>query len=55
MMNVAPAAIPTLRAPTPVSSVMETLTVVAEPGMVPASPESRLPSPSTVIAPCTAR
>ena len=46
---------PTLRAPTPVSSVTDAPTVVAVFGVVPTRPESTLPSVSTVIAPCTAR
>ena len=54
-MKTAPVAMPTLRAPTPVSSVTDAPTVVAAFGVVPARPESRLPSPSTVTAPCTAR
>ena len=46
---------PTARAATPVSSVTDAPTVVAALGTVPARPESRLASPSTVTAPCTAR
>ena len=37
------------------SSVTDAPTVVPVLGVVPARPESRLPTPSTVIAPCTAR
>ena len=51
----APATTPTARAATPVSWVRGTLVVVALPGTVPASPASTLPTPSTAMAPWTAR
>ena len=51
----APAAIPTRRAPTPVSSTAGILTALVWVGMVPAMPASRLATPSAATAPCTAR
>ena len=50
-----PAAIPTRRAATPVSSVMGTLTPMVWVGTIAATPESSLPMPSAATAPSTAR
>ena len=51
----APAAMPTLRAATPVSSIVGTLTVVVCVGMIPPTPHSILLIPSAATAPSTAR
>ena len=49
--KIAPAAIPTERAPTPVSSVTEMLVEYVVFGTVPTQPDRRLPTPSAVTAP----
>ena len=51
----APAATPTPRAATPVSSIVGTLTVVVWVGMIPAAPHNSLLIPSAATAPCTTR
>ena len=51
MRKTMPAAIPTVRVPTPVSSVIDTLVEYVVFGIVPAHPDSRLPTPSAATAP----
>ena len=50
-----PAASPTRRAATPVSSTVGTLTPMVCVGMMPVRPDSSLPMPSAATAPSTAR
>ena len=50
-----PAAIPTLRAATPVSSIVGALTAMVWVGTIAARPDSSLPIPSAATAPSTAR
>ena len=53
--KIAPVAIATARAATPVTSISDAAMEKVVFGMVPARPHSRLPRPSTVTVPCTAR
>ena len=50
-----PAATPAARAATPVSSMAGTFTPMVCVGMMSATPDSSLPTPSAATAPCTAR
>ena len=54
-MSTPPAAIPTRRAATPVSSMVGALTAMVCVGTIAVRPDSSLPMPSAVTAPSTAR